>query len=67
MRRIYGVQAAAIKFGNKGNRTKMSKWMMQFKAWNPLKYYSTEQTCDQYKITGRFQETANQREREGTT
>ena len=31
MRGIYGVQTAAIKFGSKGNRTKMSKWMMQYK------------------------------------
>ena len=37
MRRMYGVQTAVIRFGNKGNRTKMSKWMMQYKAWNPLK------------------------------
>ena len=63
MGRIYGVQTAAIKFGNKGNRTKMSKWMVQFKAWNPLKYYSTDQTWDRYNITGRYQETADQRER----
>ena len=63
MRRTYGVQTAVIKFGNKGERTKMSKWMMQFKAWNPLKYQSTGQTWDQYKITGRYQETADQRER----
>ena len=61
MRRIYGVQTAIVKFGVKGNRTKMSKWM--HKAWNPLKYYSVEQTWDQYKITGRYQETADQRER----
>ena len=69
MRRIYGVQTAVIKFGNKGNRTKMSKWMMQYKAWNPLKYYSTEQTWDQYKITQvdiKKQQT-REREREGTT
>lgn len=63
MRRIYGVQTAVVKLGNKGNRTKMSKWMMQYKAWNPLKYYSVNQTWDQYKITGRYQETADQRER----
>ena len=35
MRRNYGVQTAVIKFGNKGNRTKMSRFMMQYKAWNP--------------------------------
>ena len=33
-------------------------------SMEPLKYYSTEQTWDQYKITGRYQETADQRERE---
>ena len=65
MRRNYGVQAAVIKFGNKGNRTKMSRYMMQYKAWNPLKYYSTGQTWEQYKITGRYQETPDQRERRG--
>ena len=63
VRRIYGVQTAIIKFGNKGNRTKMSKLMQFYKARNPLKYYSGEQTWDQYKITGRYQETADQRER----
>ena len=63
MRRNYGVQTAVIKFGNKGDRTKMSRWMTQFKAWNPLKYYSSDQTWEQYKITGRYQETADQRER----
>ena len=63
IRRIYRVQAAVIKFGNKGNRTKVSKWMMQFKAWNPLEYYSANQTWEQYKITGRYTETADQRER----
>ena len=63
MRRIYGVQTAVIKYGNKGNRTKMSKWMMHYKTWNPLKYYSAEQTWDQYKVIGRYHETADQRER----
>ena len=63
MRRNYGVQTAVIKFGNKGNRTKMSRFMMQDKAWNPLKYYSSDQTWEQYKITGRYQETPDQRER----
>ena len=63
MGRIYGVQTAIVKFGNKGHRTKMSKWVQMHKAWNPLKYYSAEQTWDQYKITGRYQETADQRER----
>ena len=67
VRRIYGVQTAVIKFGNKGNRTKMSRWMMHYKAWNPLKYYSDDQTWEQYKIAGRYQETPDQREREGTT
>ena len=61
VRRIHGVQTAIIKFGNKGNRTKMSKWMQFYKARNPLKYYSGEQTWDQYKVTGRSQETADQR------
>ena len=59
----YGVQTAAIKFGNKGNRTKMPRWMMQYKAWKPLKYYSSEQTWEQYRVTGRYQETPGQRER----
>ena len=36
---------------------------MQYKAWNPFTYYSTEQTWEQYKITGRYQETPDQRER----
>ena len=35
VRGIYGVQTAIIKLGNKGNRTKMSKWMQFFKARNP--------------------------------
>ena len=35
--RMYGFQTAVIKFGNKGNRTKMSRFMSQHKAWNPLK------------------------------
>ena len=61
--RNYGVQTAVIKFGNEGNRTKMSRWMMQTKAWNLLEFYSSEQTWEQYKITGRCQETAGQRER----
>ena len=40
----------------------MSKMMVQYTAWNPLKYYSANQTWEQYKITGRYQETADQRE-----
>ena len=63
MRRNCGVQTAVIKFGDKGNRTKMSRWMMQYKAWNPLKYYGSDQTWEQYKVTGRYQETPDQRER----
>ena len=62
-RRVYGVQTAIIKFGNKGNRTKMSKWMQVFKARNPFKYYSRREVWEQYKVTGRYQETADQRER----
>ena len=62
IRRISGVQTAVIKFGSKGNRTKMSRFMMQYKAWNPLKYYSNSQTWEQYKITGRYQETPDERE-----
>ena len=49
VRRKYGIQTAIIKFGNKGNRTKMSKWMQQYKAWNPPKYYSRGVSWDQYK------------------
>ena len=62
MRGNYGVQTAVIKFGNKGNRTKMSRWMMQYKARNPLKYYSSDQTWEQYKVTGRYQDTRPERE-----
>ena len=61
IRRIYGTQTAVIKFGNKGNRTKMSRFVSQHKAWNPLKYYSNGQTWEQYKIAGRYQETPDQR------
>ena len=49
VRRIYGVQTAIVKIGSKGNRTKMSKCMQFFKARNPLKYYSGDETWDQYK------------------
>ena len=63
MRRIYGVQTAVIEFGNKGNRTKMSRFMMQHKAWNPLEHYSNNQTWEQHKITGRYPEAPDQRER----
>ena len=63
VRRIYGVRTPIIKFGNKGNRTKMSKWTQAFKARNTLKYYSRGEFWDQYKISGRYQETADQRER----
>ena len=63
VRRRYGIQTAIVKFGNKGNRTKISKWMQFYKAWNPLKYYSVGVTWEQHKITGRYQETADQRER----
>ena len=62
VRRMYGVQTAVIKFGNKGNITKC-RFMSQHKAWNPFKYYSNDQTWQQYKITGRYQETPDQRER----
>ena len=58
-----GVQTAIIKFGNKGNRTKMSRWMKSFRARNPLKYHSRGEFWVQYKISGRHQETADQRER----
>ena len=57
------MQTAVIKFGSKGNITNMSRFMSQHKAWNPLKYYSNDQTWEQYKITGRYQETPDQRER----
>ena len=63
LRRVYGVQTAIIKFGSKGNRTKMSKWMQFFKARNPLEYYSRGEVWEQHKIAGRYQETADQRER----
>ena len=63
VRRSYGVQTAIIKFGNKGNRTKMSRWMQAFKARSPLKYHSRGESWDQYKIAGRCQETADQRKR----
>ena len=63
VRRSYGIQTAVIKFGNKGDRTKMSRFVSQYKARNPLKYYSNGQTWEQYKIAGRYQETPDQRER----
>ena len=63
MGRNYGVQTAIVKFGSKGDRTKMSRWMMHHKAWNPLKYYSSDHTWEQYKVTGRYQGTPDQRER----
>ena len=63
VRRVYGVQTAIIKFGNKGNRTKMSRWMQASRAGNPLKYYSRGESWDQCKIAGRCQETADQKER----
>ena len=63
VKRVYGVQTAIIKFGDKGDRTKMSKWMQFFKAGNPLKYHSRGEVWGRYKIAGRCQETADQRER----
>ena len=65
VRRRYGIQTAIVKFGNKGNRTKMSQWMQFYKAWNLLKYYSVGVAWEQHRITGRYQETADQRERGG--
>ena len=41
----------------------MSRFISQYKAWSPLKYYSNDQTWEQYKIAGRYQETPDQRER----
>ena len=37
--------------------------MQFFKARNPLKYHSRGEVWEQYKIVGRCQETADQRER----
>ena len=63
LRSVYGVQTAIIKFGNKGNRTKMSKWMQFFQARGPLKYYSRGEAWEQYRILVGYQEAADQRER----